>query len=56
MLIILIHYTLLSLDGKDNYYLGDRLLFKVKAASKVEKTIDFIIVQKLRRKLYRRYS
>ena len=40
-------YTLLSLDGKDNYYLGDRVLVKVKSASKAEKTIDFIIDKKL---------
>ena len=41
-------YTLISLDGKDNYYIGDRLLVRVKSASKAEKSIDFEIVEKIK--------
>ena len=41
-------YTLISLDGNENYYIGDRLLVKVKSASKEEKTIDFEIVEKIK--------
>lgn len=41
-------YTLISLDGHPNYYIGDRLLVRVKSASKVDKTIDFEIVEKLK--------
>lgn len=41
-------YTLVSLDGNENYYIGDRLLVKVKAASKEEKTIDFVVVRKIK--------
>jgi ribonuclease R len=41
-------YTLLSIDGRDNYYIGDRLRVKVVAASKEEKTIDFEIVEKIK--------
>ena len=41
-------YTLISMDGRDNYYIGDRLLVKVKAASKEDKTIDFEVVEKLK--------
>ena len=40
-------YTLISLDGKQNYFLGDRLLVKVKAASKEDKTIDFVVKRKI---------
>ena len=44
-------YTLISLDGKEDYYIGDRLLLKVKAASKEDKTIDFSIQKKLEENL-----
>ena len=40
-------YTLISVDGNENYYFGDRLRVKVKAASKEERTIDFAIVGKI---------
>ena len=40
-------YTLISLEGYDDYYLGDRLLLKVKNASKENKTIDFSVSRKL---------
>lgn len=40
-------FTLLSLDGKDDYYIGDRLLVKVRDASKEEKTIDFLAEEKI---------
>ncbi len=40
-------FTLLSLDGGEDYYIGDRLLVKVKDASKEEKTIDFSVEKKL---------
>ena len=39
-------YTLLSLDGKEDYYIGDRLKLMVKDASKEDKTIDFQIIEK----------
>ena len=44
-------YTLVSLNGGENYYLGDRLLVKVKSASKEDKTIDFEIKRKLEENL-----
>ena len=40
-------YALVSLEGKDNYYIGDKLLVKVVGASKEDKTIDFSIVKKI---------
>ena len=40
-------FTLLSLNGKDDYYIGDRLLVKVYKASKEDKTIDFSICGKI---------
>ncbi len=39
--------SLLSLDGKDDYYIGDRLDVLVAAADKGSKTIDFKINQKI---------
>ena len=44
-------YTLISLDGNEDYYIGDRLLVKVKAASKEDKTIDFVVVRKIKENL-----
>ena len=41
-------YTLISLENKENYYIGDRLLVKVLRANKEEKTIDFSVVKKLK--------
>ena len=40
-------YSLVSLDGEDNYFLGDRLLLKLKSASKEDKKIDFTVVEKI---------
>ncbi len=39
-------YTLLSLEGKDNYSIGDELNVKVIEANKNNKTIDFLINEK----------
>ena len=44
-------YTLISLDGKEDYYIGDRLLVKVKFASKEDKFIDFSVSKKLEENL-----
>jgi len=40
-------YTLISLDGEENYYIGDRLNLIVKYASKKEKIIEFAILEKI---------
>ena len=40
-------YSLVSLDGNDNYYIGDRLLLKLKSSSKETKKIDFTIINKI---------
>lgn len=40
-------YSLVSLDGEDNYFLGDRLLLRLKKASKETKRIDFVVVKKI---------
>ena len=40
-------FTLVSVDGNENYYYGDRLRVRVKSASKEEKTIDFEVVEKI---------
>lgn len=40
-------YSLISLDGREDYYIGDRLSLKVKSADKEHKTIDFSINSKL---------
>lgn len=40
-------YTLISLDGNEDYYIGDRLLVKVISADKENKTIDFKVMEKL---------
>ena len=40
-------YSLVSLEGEDNYYLGDRLLLRLKSASKELKRIDFEVVEKI---------
>ena len=41
-------FTLLSLDGLDSYYVGDRLRVRVKAADKENKTVDFSILEKIK--------
>lgn len=40
-------YSLISLDGRENYYIGDRLSVKVKSADKEHKTIDFSVNEKI---------
>lgn len=40
-------FTLVSLDNSDNYYIGDRVLVEVVAASKETKIIDFKIIYKI---------
>ena len=40
-------YSLVSLDGEDNYFLGDRLRLRLKSASKELKRIDFEVVEKI---------
>ena len=41
-------YTLISLDGEDDYSIGNRLRLKLKEANKEAKRIDFTIVDKLK--------
>ena len=40
-------YTLISLEGKDNYYIGDRILVKVKSTSTYDGSIWFTVSRKL---------
>lgn len=40
-------FSMVSLEGFDNYYVGDRLRLKVSAASKEDKKINFSVVEKL---------
>ena len=40
-------HSLVSTDGKKDYYLGDKLLLKLKDSNKEKKLIDFQIVEKL---------
>lgn len=40
-------FSVVSLDGFDNYFVGDRLKLKLERASKVSKTIDFSVIEKL---------
>ena len=40
-------FSMVSLEGFDNYYVGDRLRLKVNAASKEDKKINFSVVDKL---------
>ena len=40
-------YSLVSLDGNDCYFIGDRLHLKLKDASKENKRIDFIVLEKI---------
>ena len=41
-------FTLLSLDGYDSYYIGDRLRMRLVSADKDNKTIDFSVIEKIR--------
>ena len=41
-------YTLVSLDGKGNYYLGDRLRLKLVGTSDDTKTVDFEVLEKIK--------
>ena len=40
-------FTLVSVEGRENYYFGDRVKVKLVAASKEDKTIDFEILEKI---------
>jgi len=40
-------YSLLSLNGRDDYYIGDRLSVKVVGADKERKTVDFKVNEKV---------
>ena len=41
-------YTMLSLAGKDNYYVGDRLRIKLISADKNTKSVDFSVIEKIK--------
>ena len=41
-------YTMLSLEGKDNYYVGDRLRLKLIIADKNTKSVDFEVKEKIK--------
>ena len=41
-------YTMLSLDGKDDYYVGDRLRLKLIEADKDTKSVDFSVIEKIK--------
>lgn len=40
-------FTLISLSDKDSYFIGDVLKIKVKASSKLDKSIEFKVIEKL---------
>lgn len=40
-------FTLLSIQGGENYYIGDRVKVKLEVASKENKTVEFSIVEKI---------
>ena len=40
-------FTLLSVDGKDSYYIGDRLKLKLLFTNKERKTIEFSVIEKI---------
>ena len=40
-------YSLVSLDGEDNYFVGDRLKVKLKSSSRETRKIDFTVVEKI---------
>ena len=40
-------FSMVSLDDGDNYKIGDRLHVRVKNASKIDKTIDFEVMEKM---------
>ena len=40
-------YSLVSLDGEENYFLGDRLRLRLKGTSKEMKRIDFEVIEKI---------
>ena len=41
-------YTLVSLEGEDDYTIGDYLKLKLKSASKETKRIDFTVIEKIK--------
>lgn len=40
-------FTLLSINGGDNYYIGDRVKVRLEVASKENKTVEFSILEKI---------
>ena len=40
-------YSLVSLDGEQNYYLGDRLRLQLKSADKGTKRVDLTVIEKI---------
>lgn len=40
-------FTLLNINGGDNYYIGDRVKVKLEVASKENKTVEFSILEKI---------
>ncbi|MBP5678801.1 MAG: RNB domain-containing ribonuclease [Bacilli bacterium] len=46
-------YSLVSLDGEQNYYLGDRLRLCVKSASKETKKVDLTVIEKIHETQFR---
>ena len=41
------NFTMISISGGDNYYLGDRIKVMVKSASKENKSVEFIPMEKI---------
>ena len=41
-------YTMLSLEGNDDYYVGDRLRLKLIEADKDTKSVDFSVIEKIK--------
>ena len=41
-------FTLLSMEGKENYYIGDRLKLKLLGTDKEQKSVDFAVVEKIK--------
>ena len=40
-------YSLVSIDGENNYFIGDRLKLKLKSSNKETKKIDFTVIEKI---------
>lgn len=48
-------FTLVSLDNKNNYYVGDRLRLKLEATSIENKNVDFVILEKIKENAIKDY-